>query len=288
MQIRPIATAAEYRAAEALQRQVWGMSDDLEVVPYHLLVTAQENGGLLLGAFEGTGDQEQLIGLVFGFVGLSPEGHVRHCSHMAGVAPGYQNQNVGYRLKLAQRDHVLAQGLDLATWTFDPLQSRNAHLNFHKLGVVCRTYRRDLYGELNDALSGGMPTDRFKVEWHLEAHCVVDRLSGAWPGFALPALLAEGVPVIAGVEKEGLLYPPDRGATTSGATTKDAPEGGPFLVQFPSHIAALKARDMGLAHAWVETMRDLFEPAFAAGYTVVDCLYERGRSFYFLRQGGLP
>jgi len=32
------------------------------------------------------------------------------------------------------------------TWTFDPLQSRNANLNFTKLGVIADRYETDFYG----------------------------------------------------------------------------------------------------------------------------------------------
>jgi len=32
-------------------------------------------------------------------------------------------------------------------WTFDPLQSRNAYLNFAKLGIIVREYAADMYGE---------------------------------------------------------------------------------------------------------------------------------------------
>jgi predicted GNAT superfamily acetyltransferase len=73
-----------------LQRVVWGVSDDVEVVPYHLLLTAQENGGVVLGAFDRVEGDEQ-------FVDLTTRGRVKHCSHMAGVAPGYQNRNIGYQ-----------------------------------------------------------------------------------------------------------------------------------------------------------------------------------------------
>ena len=96
---------------ERLQRIVWGHGD-LDVVPDHLLITMQKNGGQVLAAFEtlpGQGEpgqkEECAIGLAFGFVGLSPAGKIKHCSHMVGVDPAYQDRNVGYRLKLAQREH---------------------------------------------------------------------------------------------------------------------------------------------------------------------------------------
>jgi predicted GNAT superfamily acetyltransferase len=277
--IRLVQTEEEYRAVEDLQREVWGINDDVEVVPYHLLLTAQENGGLVLGAFHTATRKESLVGFVFGFVGLSPQGHVKHCSHMAGVAPSHQNQNIGYQLKLAQRQHALAQGIDLVTWTFDPLQSRNAYFNLHKLGVVCRSYRRDLYGNLDDALSGGLPSDRFKAEWHIATDRVAGRLSGDRPGPALATLLGERVPLLKGERRDGLLHPP----TPIPRFSDDR-----ILVQIPIHFQNIKSCDLSVAHHWLEHMRAVFESAFADGYVATDHLYENGQSFYLIEKGETP
>jgi predicted GNAT superfamily acetyltransferase len=276
IQVRPIQTHEEYRAVEHLQREVWGL-EEVEIVPDHLLLTAQENGGLVLGAFEvpPEGGEERLVGFVFGFVGLSPDGRVKHCSHMAGVVPTYQNRRVGYRLKLAQRDHVLAQGLDLVTWTFDPLESRNARLNFHKLGAICQTYLRNLYGGMRDALNVGLPSDRFQVEWHIASDYVAARLRGDRVGPALSGLLAEGVPILNQVPPGDLPRPPE--------TTLPV-EGERLLIQIPPRFQAVKSTDMELARAWRLHTRGLFETAFATGYTVVDLLYEGGRSCYLLEK----
>ncbi|MGD9316090.1 MAG: GNAT family N-acetyltransferase, partial [Anaerolineae bacterium] len=127
--IRPLESIAEFHACEALQRRVWVLPDDLEVVPLHLLLTAQRNGGLVLGAFDGG----ELVGFLFGFPAYDQDGRPKHCSHMMGVDPDCQGAGIGYQLKLAQREFALAQGLDLVTWTYDPLESRNAYLNIHKL-----------------------------------------------------------------------------------------------------------------------------------------------------------
>jgi predicted GNAT superfamily acetyltransferase len=293
LEIRPVQTHDEYLAVEQIQREVWG-DDDVMVVPNHLLITAQKNGGLLLGAFEALPEagKEQLVGFVFGFVGLAPStgsgqaphGKVKHCSHMAGVLPAYQNQNVGYRLKLAQREHVLAQGLNLITWTFDPLESRNARLNFHKLGATCRTYLRNLYGDMRDELNAGLPSDRFQVDWYIASAHVADRLRGDWVGpsaslrtsHSLSALQAEGVPVLNRPLPGDLPHPPQ-------ATFPIA--GDRLLVHIPAQFQAIKAADLGLALAWREHTRALFEAAFAAGYTVVDLLSENEQACYLLEKG---
>jgi predicted GNAT superfamily acetyltransferase len=277
IRIRPLESIDEYWAVERLQREVWGL-EDIEIVPDHMLITAHKNGGLLLGAFETAGDgTEQIIGFVFGIVGLTQDGGVKHCSHMAGVSRAYQSQNVGYRLKLAQRERVLSQEIDLITWTFDPLESRNARLNFRKLGAICKTYLRDLYGDMRDTLNAGLPSDRFQVEWHIASAHVAERLSGSWRGPPLSALQAVGVPVLNQVRPGSSDLPePSQHVLPLG--------GEQVLVQIPARFQAIKSQDLGLALAWREHTRDLIEEAFRSGYVVVDLLFEEGQSTYLLQK----
>ena len=75
-----------------------------------------------------------MVGFAYAVVGMK-DGQPMQWSHMAGVLPEFRG-GLGYRLKLAQRERALAQGLDLIEWTFDPLQAMNAHFNFAKLGGV--------------------------------------------------------------------------------------------------------------------------------------------------------
>jgi predicted GNAT superfamily acetyltransferase len=268
--------------AEQLQRNVWNL-EDVEVVPDHLLITAQKNGGVLLGAFDVALGEEggRLVGFVFGFVGLTSDGQMKHCSHIAGVAPAYQSQNLGYRLKLAQRAYVLKQGMDLVTWTFDPLESRNARLNFHKLGVICRTYLRNLYGDMRDQLNVGLFSDRFQVEWHVASAHVADRLRDDWVGDSLSALQAEGVPIL------NRALPGDDGLPRPAPKTLPI-EGDRLLIQIPARFQAIKAADFELARAWRAHTRTLFEETFAVGYTAVDLLFEHGQSYYLLRKDWTP
>jgi predicted GNAT superfamily acetyltransferase len=280
IEIRPIHTHDEYRGVEQLQREVWGL-EEVEVVPDHLLLTAHKNGGLVLGAFDtSSGDENgQLVGFVFGFVGLSPDGRLKHCSHMAGVAPDCQNQNLGYRLKLAQREQVLAQRLDRITWTFDPLESRNAYLNFRKLGATCHTYVRNLYGGMRDVLNTALPSDRFEVDWHIASTHVADRLRGKRKSLWQSSLGAAGVPV---------LNPPLPGDPPRPAEVTLPIQGARLLIQIPAYFQAIKNIDLGLARSWRLQTRALFEAAFAQGYVVTDLLFEDGQSCYLLELDWTP
>jgi predicted GNAT superfamily acetyltransferase len=62
--------------------------------------------------------------------------------------------------------------------------------------------------------------------------------------------------------------------------------GDRLLIQIPARFQAIRAADIALARAWRAHSRALFEAAFAAGYSVIDLLFEQGRSCYLLREGG--
>jgi predicted GNAT superfamily acetyltransferase len=179
--IRQIETFAELRAVEELQKEVWGIPD-IEVVPLTQLIAAKAAGGVLLGAFDG----HTLVGFVYGFV-AEEDGDMAHHSHMLAVRNAYRNFNLGYKLKLAQREEVLAQGINLITWTFDPLQSLNAYFNFVKLGVVCDRYMINFYGEEASSFLHQSGTDRFWVKWLLTSDRVVKRLSATKPDLENPS-----------------------------------------------------------------------------------------------------
>jgi predicted GNAT superfamily acetyltransferase len=92
--IRNIDDAAEMRAVEDLQKEVWGIPD-LDVVPLSQLVAAKEAGGILIGAFAGP----TLVGFVYGFPAFEDD-QLAHHSHMLAVKPAYRKFDLGRRLKL--------------------------------------------------------------------------------------------------------------------------------------------------------------------------------------------
>ncbi len=99
-------------------------------------------------------------------------------SHMLAVNEHYRNRGIGVQLKLAQRREALARGIRRMEWTFDPLQSKNAFLNIHRLGAVARHYRENFYGVSSSRLQGGLPTDRLLAEWELDSPRVQAHLDG--------------------------------------------------------------------------------------------------------------
>src|ERR1044071_6379227 len=173
IQIQPIDSIPQMKALEKLQQDVWGWND-LDTTPLMDFIILKELGGELLGAFEG----ERLIGFAFGFVGYD-EGRLVFHSHMLAVHPARRECGLGFRLKLAQRAAALERGFERITWTFDPLQSTNAHLNFHKLGVVANRYKINFYGEQTSSpLHRYIGTDRLWVDWLVKSRRVADRIIG--------------------------------------------------------------------------------------------------------------
>jgi predicted GNAT superfamily acetyltransferase len=265
IKIEPITDAAGCTAVEQLQIDAWQMDDTLEVVPGHMLLTFSKNGGVLLGAYAG----ERLVGFVAGFVGLGGNGRFKHASHMMGIHPDFQGQGIGFQLKLAQRQAVQQQGLDLITWTYDPLEVGNARLNIHKLGAVCCTYIPNLYGEI-EGINAGLPTDRFQVDWHINSAHVENRLAGKDKGeTAVPQHL-----ILNPMEGNG--RPPE---------TSKSPSEAHHYVQIPNNIRALKTQDMPLAQAWRLHTRQLFTDLFTKNHTVTNFIFEDGHAFYQLAFG---
>jgi predicted GNAT superfamily acetyltransferase len=173
--IRDIESLAEMREVEQLQRDIWGV-EDRDVYPALALKPQKEVGAILMGAFT----EDRMVGFVFGFPGILNGETIIH-SDMLGILPQYRSHNLGYLLKCAQRDAAIKLGVKRITWTFDPLQSRNAYFNFHKLGVIADKYYVDYYGVTSSFLHRH-GTDRLWVTWLLESERVQARLSGAARG----------------------------------------------------------------------------------------------------------
>jgi predicted GNAT superfamily acetyltransferase len=290
-QLRILEKPDEIGAIEELQAIIWP-GDAREIVPTHLLLGAVHSGGLVIGAYDMQGDEPVLAGFVFGFLGLyeTPDGpRLKHHSHMLGVHPDYRDQGLGFALKRAQWQMVRHQGLDRITWTYDPLLSRNAHLNIARLGAVCNTYFVEFYGEMRDGLNVGLPSDRFQVDWWVNSKRVNRRLSKrARRRLDLAHFLAAETELInpSQINAAGL---PTPARDTEAALVRANPQDNPvLLIEIPADFQAMRAADLELARAWRLHSRALLTGLFAGGYLVTDFVYLPGtyaRSFYVLSHG---
>ncbi len=279
--IRLLETPEDMELVEELQRIVWPGSET-DVIPSHLLITFAHNGGLVLGAYV----DEKLVGFTFGFPGLYqvPDGpRPKHCSHELGVHPDYRNSGIGFALKRAQWQMVRQQGIDRITWTYDPLLSRNAHLNIARLGSVCNTYLREVYGQMRDGLNIGLPSDRFQVDWWVNTRRVERRLGRrSRPALDLAQFDAANIPGLYNVftSPAGFIRPPERFPIPGDAL---------LLAEIPSDFMRLKEADFDLARAWRMFTREVFETCFDVGYLVTDFIYDKTgdypRSLYVLTNG---
>lgn len=251
IQIQPIESIAQMKALERLQQDVWGWND-LDTTPLMNFIIMKELGGTLIGAFDG----ENVIGFAFGFIGCADGQRVFH-SHMLAVHPSYREHGIGRRLKLAQRTAALEKGFEHITWTFDPLQSTNAHLNFHKLGVVSRKYKVNFYGDQSSSpLHRCMGTDRLWVDWFLKSQRVADRVH-ATTGHNTDLDRVERL-IKVGSNGEAVRRP-----------TVEL-DGGPGVIEIPDRIGLLQRENPAAAVAWRAATREAFVDAFAAGYVVDD------------------
>src|SRR5580698_2308501 len=169
--VRKCAGIEEFQQCVALQREIWG-EEDIEVEPATLFVVATKTGGQVLGAFDG----ERLVGYTLALVGFVG-GTVFLHSHMTGVHGDYRDRGIGRRLKFFQREEALGRGIRLIVWTFDPLETRNAHFNLNRLGGIARKYLPNLYGLTTSPLHFALPTDRLWAEWRLDSARVVAAVS---------------------------------------------------------------------------------------------------------------
>jgi predicted GNAT superfamily acetyltransferase len=173
IEIRHCHSLAEFEDGVRLERTIWG---EEITVPVPIFVVADHTGGQVLGAFDGN----KMVGVTLALAGFRGSLQFLH-SHMTGVLLEYHNLGIGRRLKLFQRQDALKRGIPLVEWTFDPLETKNAHFNFAVLGAVARRYIPDCYGITASPLHAGLPTDRLVAEWWLDSTRVKEILAGNQP-----------------------------------------------------------------------------------------------------------
>ncbi len=239
----------------ALQRATWG-ADFQETVPPAILWVAQRTGGVASGAFAPDG---RLVGFVFGISGVE-DGRLMHWSDMLAVHPDARGHGLGVALKLHQRELLLERGIETVYWTFDPLEARNAHINFRRLGVVARTYLRDVYGETGSELHAGIGTDRLVAEWHLRSPRVLARLGAKSSAAIDPPVPALPAAVAGAIEEASIAVPLD--------------------------IQDLKRRSLPEALEHRRVSRAAFEDYLGRGWIVADTEQDDVELRYLLRPPG--
>jgi predicted GNAT superfamily acetyltransferase len=233
------------------------------------MITFQQNGGLLLGAYL----NDELVGFSLSFIGLTADGRVKLCSEQLGILPQHQSLNIGYQLKLAQRDEMISRGINHITWTYDPLETKNGNLNLHKLGAMCNTYLLNVYGEA-EGINAGIATDRFQVDWWLDNPHTSQRLKGENLN-ELDAIIAEGEVFLNSMTDDEFPRP---------QTTETPLLNNRLLLQVPTNIQKMKQFDLPLAQLWRQHTRDIFTAVFQQGYLATDLIFANSRCYYLLER----
>ena len=261
MELRTLTAVEDLRRIYDLELEIWGRESSDDRVAVLMLLVTTRIGGLVIGAFDGG----RLVGFAYALPGIR-DGRPHQWSHMMGVRPEYRNSGLGLRLKLEQRRLVMAAGLDLIGWTFDPLQALNAHLNLAKLGVLVREYHLDAYPGSASPLHAGTATDRFVAEWWLSSAHAIERLAAAARNEAPP----RGPGAVPSVNRVGT------GSPWLVPEGHDLSRDGPRLgVTIPTGFTEMQQRDLPLAQAWRAATREIFTAYLGRGYEVVDFVLDR-------------
>ena len=263
---RELHSIEDFQVVMDLQARIWSMQPAM-VVPTHMLHALAYGGGCLIGADIGGG----LVGFVLSFP-VRQHGEWILWSHMTGVLPGYQRQEIGLGLKLTQREWALRSGFDTIRWTFDPMQSANARFNLCRLRAMSDVYHPDFYGVMPDELNAGLPSDRLEITWALDS----------------PRVRALDDPEAAPIS--GHQWQEDRCALQVGATgemvRRDVDADTPAcFVQIPADLAGLKQCCLDVARGWQQALRETMMELFENGYVASDFLVENERHYYVMQKG---
>lgn len=232
--VRHCSNLAEYEECVRVEHAVWGEGI---AVPSAVFVVAHHTGGQVVGAFH----DGKMAGFTLALAAIRAGKSSLH-SHMTAVLPEFRDRGIGRRLKLFQRQDALKRGIDLIEWTVDPLDLKNAHFNFVRLGAVARQYIPNCYGVTASPLHGGLPTDRLVAEWWLDSERV-------------KFILADDVRPM---------------------------KGSPERVAIPTNLVEIKKNDRDAAARVQGETREQFQKWFAKGYAATGVESREGATDYLL------
>jgi predicted GNAT superfamily acetyltransferase len=231
----------DLRGVAQLFETVWAGSS---LMPATLL-RALSHSGNYVGAAH---DEGRVIGALVGFLGMYEARPVLH-SHMLAVLPSAHGRQVGFALKLHQREWALERRLEGITWTFDPLVSRNAYLNLNQLGAEGREYLVNFYGVMKDSINSGEESDRLLAVWRIATRHVRDVTAGR--------SLSESI----SGRRATILAPGPQGEPVMTPAATEV-----LLCTVPRDIGAIRREDGTLARAWRLALRRMLGGAMADGY----------------------
>lgn len=222
LSVRPLSSAEEFRAFAELERRIWGVAeaDLVSPVTLHSVALSHPSLGLVLGAFA----DGEMVGLALILAAFEP---ATAYGHSLGVLPEHRDSGVGALLQQEVQARLRTKGVRWFFYTFDPLESRNAHLYLNRQGAVGVAFKPDAYG-VSGTMHGGLPMDRFLARVDFEA------------APRRPPSLEEAL------------------AQAALATPEAMPDAPAVLVEIPADIGALRREDPTAALAASRAARTLF------------------------------
>ena len=234
-------TLGEVQAASRLWAAVWGRTDEPPVSPELLRALTHAGNHLAIAHADG-----EVVGALLGFYGGDGRGPDHLHSHILGVDARMRGRGVGAALKLQQRAWALARGIDLITWTYDPLVRANGRFNVVNLGADGAAYEPDFYGAMADAINADDATDRVLVEWDLTR----------------PRNRASAVRPLQDLAARALVARP------TGEPVAGPSDGDRVVCATPADIVGLRRTDPPLARRWRLALREVLSDAFARGLRI--------------------
>ena len=268
IKLRQLQTNRDFEACVQLQKETWGENFS-ECVPPAILMIGQKIGGVSAGAFNA---KDEMVGFVFGLTGIKDD-HLVNWSHMLAVRKDVRGQDIGWILKLYQRELLLEREVGIVYWTYDPLVAKNAHINLNKLGAKIQEYVPDMYGEdTGSDLHRGLGMDRFIVRWPISDKRVEQAISGKLEK------VDDSFRRVPSVNTEP-------GDNNPNPVEKKLPEVEAVRVEIPLNIETIQQKDLQLAGKWRANTRRAFVWYLDKGYQVEGFYREKAnnRCFYVLK-----
>jgi predicted GNAT superfamily acetyltransferase len=231
VEIRLLETAAEFEQGVGLMDDAWG--NGIELVAPNLMKALRLTDNYVAGAFDGG----RMAAFCLAFRSMADPADIH--SHILAVESAQLGRGIGTAFKFHQRAWAIERGIAVIEWTFDPLVARNAAFNLVRLGADVDQYLPDLYGQNDDKINRGQPSDRLMARWRL--------------GSSKARAAARGERTVV----------PDEAAVE--------------WVPVPDDIEALRLADPAAGLEWRLRVRAAFQEAFASQRRVVG--YRPGRGY---------
>lgn len=203
--------------------------------------------------------------------GIDNAGNMEIHSHMTTVLPTTRDGGIGEALKWFARQIALTYPnapVDQLTVTFDNMQSRNCHINFNKLGIICGyaggRFIRNTYTEIHGRQHIGNPTDRYSGRWLLNSPWTVIHLYGREKRLVMmdisefPVVLSSNLS--SGIPEP---YTIDLTQDNSAFVTLAIP------AEWDDLLSKDRESDYSLCNIWRQANREVLEHYFAARFTTV-------------------